>query len=245
MNLWFEQILPYLVLVIFHLNSGQVDHQATTPSRDQPADPSQTLYHPLGAPFGPVHFTKYLPNPAYAKFNLENILLVDPLARTRETKTIGQEGKWYTRPSRLFKDKYNYLPAYFVPMTPPLTLQPDYTTEPPTAAETTSTQLFGVLYITLMGMVYTMMPNSGPWSLLERSVSYIIKLAPILWWALPSGPAVLRPESTNASTYTWLPDTLSQPSSAWPTSAHICKTASCVDHHSNYIRKEQFYQVVD
>ncbi|KAJ9070960.1 hypothetical protein DSO57_1002176 [Entomophthora muscae] len=54
-----------------------------------------------------------------------------------------------------------------------------------------STQLFGVLYITLMGMVDTM-------------------LAPILWWALPSGPAVFRPKPTNASTYAWLPDTISE-----------------------------------
>ncbi|KAJ9088553.1 hypothetical protein DSO57_1021933 [Entomophthora muscae] len=93
-------------------------------------------------------------------------------------------------------------------MTLPLTLQPDRPMETPTAAETTSTQLFGVLYITLTEMVDAMVPNSGPWSLLGQSVSYIIKLAPILWWALPSGPAVFRPEPTNASTYAWLPDNL-------------------------------------
>ncbi|KAJ9073987.1 hypothetical protein DSO57_1010747 [Entomophthora muscae] len=62
------------------------------------------------------------PNLAYSEYNLETILIADPLARTRETKYIGQEGKWYKRPPRLFKDKYNYLPAYFVPMTPPLTV---------------------------------------------------------------------------------------------------------------------------
>ncbi|KAJ9087085.1 hypothetical protein DSO57_1036783 [Entomophthora muscae] len=56
-------------------------------------------------------------------------------------------------------------------------------------------------------MVDTMVPNSGPWSLLGQSVSYIIKLAPILWWALPTGPAVPRPESPNASAYSWLPET--------------------------------------
>ncbi|KAJ9085872.1 hypothetical protein DSO57_1009712 [Entomophthora muscae] len=176
--------------VIFHLNSGQVDHQATAPSGDQPADPPQALYHPPGAPFGPVHFTEYTPNPAYLEYNLETILIADPLARTRETEYIGCEGKRIKVLSLLFKDKYNYLPAYFVPMTPPLTLQPNCPMKTPTAAKTTSTQLFGVLYITLTGMVDTMVPNSGPWSLLGQSVSYIIKLAPILWWALPSGPAV-------------------------------------------------------
>ncbi|KAJ9088511.1 hypothetical protein DSO57_1022384 [Entomophthora muscae] len=89
-------------------------------------------------------------------------------------------------------------------MTLPLTLQPNRPMEPFTAAKTTSTQLFGVLYITLTGMIGSMVLNSGPWSFLGQSISYIIKLAPILWWALPTGPAVLRPESPNASTYTWL-----------------------------------------
>ncbi|KAJ9067734.1 hypothetical protein DSO57_1036159 [Entomophthora muscae] len=59
-----------------------------------------------------------------------------------------------------------------------------------------------------MGTEDTMVPNSGPWSLFGQSVSYIIKLAPILWWALPAGSAVPHPESPNASTYAWLPDIL-------------------------------------
>ncbi|KAJ9051820.1 hypothetical protein DSO57_1001067 [Entomophthora muscae] len=72
-------------------------------------------------------------------------------------------------------------------MTLPLTPRPDRSLEPPAAAKTTSTQIFGVLYITLTGLVNSMVPNSGPWSLLRQSASYIIKLAPILWWALPAG----------------------------------------------------------
>ncbi|KAJ9054023.1 hypothetical protein DSO57_1018745 [Entomophthora muscae] len=78
----------------------------------------------------------------------------------------------------------------------------------PTAAETTSTQLFGVLYITLTVMVDSMVPTSGPWSLLGRSMSYIIKLAPILWWALLTGSAQPHPEPPNASTYAWFPDNI-------------------------------------
>ncbi|KAJ9083750.1 hypothetical protein DSO57_1031631 [Entomophthora muscae] len=204
MNLWFKQILPYLVLVIFYINSSQVDHQDINPSGDQPSDPSQALYRPPGAPFGPVHFTKYLPNPAYVQYNLETILIADPLARTRGTEYIGHEGKRIKVPPLLFKDKYNHLPAYFVPMTPPLTLQPNHPFETPTAAETTSTQLFEVIYITLTVIVDSMIPNSGPWSFLGQSMSYIIKLAPILWWALPAGLAPPHPEPSNA----WLPDTL-------------------------------------
>ncbi|KAJ9072141.1 hypothetical protein DSO57_1030302 [Entomophthora muscae] len=91
-------------------------------------------------------------------------------------------------------------------MTPPLTPQPDCPLEPTAAAETTSTQLFGVLYITLTGLVDSIVPNSGPWSLLRQSVSYIIKLAHILWWALPTSSAVPHPEPPKASTYVWLPD---------------------------------------
>ncbi|KAJ9071596.1 hypothetical protein DSO57_1035437 [Entomophthora muscae] len=148
--------------MIFHLNSIQVVHQATAPSGDQPANPSQALYRPPGAPFEPVHFTKYPPNPAYTEYNLETILIADPLARTRETKYIGRERKRIEVLPLLFKDKYNYIPAYFVPMTPLLTPQPDCPMETPIAAGTTSTQLFGVPYITLTGMIDTMVPNSGP-----------------------------------------------------------------------------------
>ncbi|KAJ9049712.1 hypothetical protein DSO57_1021738 [Entomophthora muscae] len=157
MNLWFEQILPYLVLVIFHLNSGQVDHQAITPSGDQSADPSQALYRPPGALFGPVHCTKYPPNPAYTEYGLETILIANPLARTRETEYIGREGKRIKVPPLLFKDKYNYLPSYFVPMTLPLTPRPNCPMETPAAAETTSTQLFGVLYMATAPMLTIIM----------------------------------------------------------------------------------------
>ncbi|KAJ9072069.1 hypothetical protein DSO57_1031013 [Entomophthora muscae] len=223
MNLWFKKILTYLVLVIFHINSSQVDHQATSPSGDQPADPPQALYRSPGAPFEPVHFTKYPPNPAYTECGLKTILIANPLARTRGTEYIGLKGNRIEVPPLLFKNKYNYLLAYFVPMTPSLTLQPNCPMETPTAAETMSTQLFGVLYITLMGMVDTMVLNSGPWSLLGQFGSYIIKLAPILWWALPSGLAVFCPEPTNASNYAWLPDTMLQ-------RFHNCQQFLVLDH---------------
>ncbi|KAJ9075688.1 hypothetical protein DSO57_1033530 [Entomophthora muscae] len=90
-------------------------------------------------------------------------------------------------------------------MTPPLTPRPDRPLEP-AAAKTTSTQLFGGLYITLTGLVDSVVPNSGPWFLIGQSVSYIIKLAPILWWALPAGLTTPHPEPPNASTYDWFPD---------------------------------------
>ncbi|KAJ9062800.1 hypothetical protein DSO57_1006867 [Entomophthora muscae] len=125
-----------------------------------------------------------LPNtcqtPSYFEFKLENILVANPLASTRETETIRRKGKWFVRPPRLFKDKYNYLPAYFVSMNLPLTPHPNCPMEPITTAKTTSTQLFGVLYITLTEFVDSMVPKLEPWSLLGQSLSRIIKLAPIL-----------------------------------------------------------------
>ncbi|KAJ9069104.1 hypothetical protein DSO57_1021889 [Entomophthora muscae] len=147
------------------------------------------------------------PNLAYSEYNLETILIANPLASTRSTKYIGREGKRVEIPPLLFKDKYNYLPAYFVPITPPLTPRPDRPLEPTAATKTTSTQLFRVLYITLTGLVDSVVPNSGPWSLLGQSLSYIIKLAPILWWALPASSTAPCPEPPNASAYDWLPKT--------------------------------------
>ncbi|KAJ9075036.1 hypothetical protein DSO57_1000320 [Entomophthora muscae] len=91
-------------------------------------------------------------------------------------------------------------------MTPSLTPRPDCPLEPTTAAKATSTQLLGVLYITLTGLMDSMVPNSGPWSLLGQSVSYIIKLAPIIWRALPADSVAPHPKPPNASTYDWLPD---------------------------------------
>ncbi|KAJ9073897.1 hypothetical protein DSO57_1011789 [Entomophthora muscae] len=70
-----------------------------------------------------------------------------------------------------------------------LTLRPNHPMEPSTPAEITSTQLIGVLYIIFMGFLDSMVPNPRPWSLLGQSLSYIINLAPILWQALPTGPA--------------------------------------------------------
>ncbi|KAJ9069973.1 hypothetical protein DSO57_1013263 [Entomophthora muscae] len=93
-------------------------------------------------------------------------------------------------------------------MTLPLTPRPDHPLEPTITAETASTQLFGVLYITLTGLIDSMVPNSGSWLLLRQSVSYIIKLAPILWWALPTGSAAPHSKPPNTSTYDWIPDTI-------------------------------------
>ncbi|KAJ9077300.1 hypothetical protein DSO57_1018107 [Entomophthora muscae] len=169
---------------------------------DQPPD----LYCPPGAPFGPVHFTEYPPNPAYSEFTLEEILIHDPKARTRETEVLYREGTKIIWPPLLFRDKYNFRPAYLVPMTPPLTPRPNRLQESVATNESTSTQIFGVMYITLKGLIDSMVPVSRPWAFLGKLLSYIVKLAPILWWALPTGPAGRPPASSQEPPTCWIPD---------------------------------------
>ncbi|KAJ9075299.1 hypothetical protein DSO57_1037442 [Entomophthora muscae] len=196
MNLWFNHIIPYLLLVLLYLQSTP---NGSTPRLHLPqetADQPPELYRPPGAPFGPVHFTKYPPNPVYLEFTLEVILIHNPEARTRETKVLYREGIKIIWPPLLFQDKYNFLPTYLVPMMPPLTPQPDRPQESVATDESTSTQIFGVMYITLTGLIDSMVPTSGPWAILGKLLSYIVKLAPILWWALPAGPAGHLPVSS-------------------------------------------------
>ncbi|KAJ9082018.1 hypothetical protein DSO57_1008695 [Entomophthora muscae] len=77
----------------------------------------------------------------------------------------------------LVTDKYNHLPTYLVPMNLPLIPRPNHLQESVAANESTSTQIFGVMYITLTSLIDSM-------------------LAPILWWALPAGPAGHPPTSS-------------------------------------------------
>ncbi|KAJ9076897.1 hypothetical protein DSO57_1021872 [Entomophthora muscae] len=131
---------------------------------DQPPE----LYRPPGAPFSPVHFTEYPPNLVYSEFTLEEILIHDPEARTRETEAIYREGIKITIPPLLFQDKYNFLPAYLVPMTPPLTPRPNCPQGSIATDESTSTKIFGVMYITLTGLIDFMVPTSRPWAILGK-----------------------------------------------------------------------------
>ncbi|KAJ9051799.1 hypothetical protein DSO57_1001047 [Entomophthora muscae] len=206
MNLWFKQIIPYLLLVLLHLQSTPSGSAPRVHLPQETADQPPKLYCPPGAPFGPVHFTEYPPNLAYLELTMEEILIHNPEARTRETEVLYREGIKIIRPPLLFQGKYNFLPAYLVPMTLPLTPWPNCPQEFVAADESTSTQIFGVMYITLTGLIDSMVPTSGPWAILGKLLSYIIKLAPILWWALPAGPAGRLPVSPQEPPVGWIPD---------------------------------------
>ncbi|KAJ9074055.1 hypothetical protein DSO57_1010143 [Entomophthora muscae] len=49
-----------------------------------------------------------------------------------------------------------------------------------------TSKLFDIVYITLTGVVDTIVPAASPWSWVGKSASYLLKLAPLLCWALPA-----------------------------------------------------------
>ncbi|KAJ9079746.1 hypothetical protein DSO57_1032214 [Entomophthora muscae] len=109
-----------------------------------------------GAPFGPVHSTNYISNPAYLEFIPENILLVDPLAGTGVPEQVNHEVQLLARISSTDDPTYH-----------PLVCLPVCLQDPVIADGITSTQGFIGLYITLAGLMDSMVPTSGPWSMLR------------------------------------------------------------------------------
>ncbi|KAJ9050196.1 hypothetical protein DSO57_1016527 [Entomophthora muscae] len=66
------------------------------------------------------------------------------------------------------------------------------------------------MYTTFTGLIDSMVLSSSPWAILGKFLSYIVKLAPILWWALPSGPAGCLPTSSQKPTTGWISDSYSR-----------------------------------
>ncbi|KAJ9058090.1 hypothetical protein DSO57_1015887 [Entomophthora muscae] len=165
------------------------------------------MYLPPGAPFGLVHFTEYPLKPEYKDYTADNIIAQDPLARTTNLTRYNRKGPWYVTKPRLFRDKYNFLPAYQVDMEPPAIPKP----MPASAAELPldhTNKLFRIVYITLTGVIDTIVPAAGPWSWVGKSMSYLIKLAPILWWALPTQSAIRQfPNTSEPADQGWFPET--------------------------------------
>ncbi|KAJ9055960.1 hypothetical protein DSO57_1037943 [Entomophthora muscae] len=56
-------------------------------------------------------------------------------------------------------------------------------------------KLFGIVYITITGVIGTIILAVGPCFWVGKLIPYLIKLASILWWALPTKPvACVFPE---------------------------------------------------
>ncbi|KAJ9082704.1 hypothetical protein DSO57_1002221 [Entomophthora muscae] len=81
---------------------------------------------------------------------------------------------------------------------------------PPTSDATgQSSQFLGVLYLALTGLIDSALPAAGPWAVAGKALSYLVKLGPIIWWAMPV-PASTPLSPTGAPRYSWHPDTQSQ-----------------------------------
>ncbi|KAJ9071924.1 hypothetical protein DSO57_1032485 [Entomophthora muscae] len=69
-------------------------------------------------------------------------------------------------------------------------------------------KLFGIVYVTLTGVIDTIVPAAGLWSWVGKSMFYLIKLAPILWWALPTQSATYQfLHTSKPANQGWFPDT--------------------------------------
>ncbi|KAJ9066278.1 hypothetical protein DSO57_1011151 [Entomophthora muscae] len=68
-------------------------------------------------------------------------------------------------------------------------------------------KLFGIVYITLTGVIDTITPVAGLWFWVGKFASYLFKLAPLLWWALPAkNLAQVIPENNRPAAQDWIPD---------------------------------------
>ncbi|KAJ9075294.1 hypothetical protein DSO57_1037500 [Entomophthora muscae] len=197
MFFWLTQLLPYFVFAIYQFSLRSPD----------PPDPLPAVLCPPGVPFGPVHFTDYPLKSEYKDYTPEKILKLDPLARIQSAVRYNQQGSWIFSIPKLFRGKFNYLSAYNLPMEPPVTPKPMPASSPDLPINHTG-KLFGIVYITLTGVIDTIIPAAGPWSWVRKSVSYLFKLALLLWWVLPAkNPAWVTPGNNRLAAQVWIPDT--------------------------------------
>ncbi|KAJ9056854.1 hypothetical protein DSO57_1028572 [Entomophthora muscae] len=93
-------------------------------------------------------------------------------------------------------------------MKAPPKYKPDRLNPTPGLTPPTANQYADIAYITLAGLVNTMVPAAGPWDLVGQSASYLIKLEPLLWWALLSSQqSKLAAEVNSPFSGTRYPDT--------------------------------------
>ncbi|KAJ9056252.1 hypothetical protein DSO57_1035139, partial [Entomophthora muscae] len=176
-----------------------------------PPAPPPAVFCPPGVPFGPVHFTEYPLKPEYKNYAPEKILELDPLAHIQSAVRYNCQGPWIFSTLKLFRGKFNYLPAYNIHMEPPVPPKPMPASLPDLPTDHTG-KLFGIVYITLTGVIDTIIPAAGPWSWVRKSVSYLFKLAPLLWWALAAKTlAQVTPENNRPAARDWIPDSTQKP----------------------------------
>ncbi|KAJ9058805.1 hypothetical protein DSO57_1008335 [Entomophthora muscae] len=92
-------------------------------------------------------------------------------------------------------------------MEPPLTPKPTISTPPTSDATGQSSQFLGVLYLAHTGLIDSVLLEAGPWAVDGKALSYLVKLSPIIWWAMPV-PALTPPSPAGAPQYSWYPEKL-------------------------------------
>ncbi|KAJ9088011.1 hypothetical protein DSO57_1027293 [Entomophthora muscae] len=207
MNLWFTNLLPYLFLILFHLHTPKRQYPSTEIDSQTSVDKPKAFeyYSPPNAPFGPVHFTEYPPNPDHKPWTLEDLQWYTRPNAPKEPYQIVRDGKAITIYPLIFNGKYKNPAAYLVPMKPPLTSKPTISTPPTSDTTGQNSQFLGVLYLARTGLINSALPATGPWTVAGKALSYLLKLGPIIWWAMPV-PALTPPSPTGAPQYSWYPD---------------------------------------
>ncbi|KAJ9064546.1 hypothetical protein DSO57_1029475 [Entomophthora muscae] len=101
-------------------------------------------------------------------------------------------------------------------MEPPPTPKLTIATPPTSDATGQSSQFLRVLYLALTGLIDSVLPTAGPWAVAGKALSYLVKLGPIIWWAMLA-PALTPPSLSGAPRYSWYPDTILLTGSKNPT----------------------------
>ncbi|KAJ9050524.1 hypothetical protein DSO57_1013761 [Entomophthora muscae] len=177
-------------------------HSSTGIDSQTPVDKTKVFdyCHPANASFGPVHFTEYPPNPDHKPWTLEDLQWYTRPKAPKEPYQIFCNGKAITIYPLIFNRKYNNPAAYLVPMKPPPTPKPTMSTPPTSDAAVQSSQFLGVLYLTLTRLIDFALPTAGPWAVAGKAFSCLLKLGPIIWWAI-SVPVLTPPSLAGAPWY--------------------------------------------
>ncbi|KAJ9086878.1 hypothetical protein DSO57_1039045 [Entomophthora muscae] len=89
-------------------------------------------------------------------------------------------------------------------MEPPVTPKPMPASSPNLPTDHSS-KLFGIVYITLTGVIGTIILAAGLWSWMGKSAYYNFKLALLLWWALPAkNLAQVTPGNNGPAAQDWI-----------------------------------------
>ncbi|KAJ9080734.1 hypothetical protein DSO57_1021802 [Entomophthora muscae] len=185
MLFWLTQQLPYFVFAIYQFSSRSPGPPAPLPA----------VFCPPDVPFGPVHFTNYPLKSEYKDYTPEKILKLNPLACIQSAVRYNQQGLWIFSTPKLFIGKFNYLHAYNLPMEPPVTPKP-MPASSPNLPTNHSGKLFGIVYITLIGVINTIILAAGLWSWLPSCGGY----------CLQKNLAQVTPGNNGPAAQDWIPE---------------------------------------